>query len=196
MSALVRTRPATPDDVDAVVELVESAYRGDTSRAGWTTEADLLDGRRTDAAMVRGLLDDPRSVLLVLEGEDGGLLGCCHLQRPADDATDDADAADEGAEGAGGRDVHFGLFAVRPTQQGHGLGSRLLAAAEEQARAWGADRLVLTVLNHRPELRAWYARRGFVATGVVHPFPAYADSRFGLPRRDDLVLLEMAKPLG
>ncbi len=186
MDATVSTsaRPAAPEDVDAVVALVESAYRGDASRAGWTTEADLLGGRRTDAAMVRSLLADPDSVLLVLPDDAGGLVGCCHVRRrPATGP-------------AGPRTVYFGLFAVRPGVQGRGHGSRLLDAAEELAAAWGAQRLELTVLSHRPELLAWYERRGFALTGVTHPFPGYADARYGLPRRDDLTLHEMAKPLG
>jgi len=185
----VSPRPATPDDVDAVVDLVESAYRGDASRAGWTTEADLLGGRSTDAAMIRNLLADPRSVLLVLDDDAAlpgrrGLLACCQLERREPAADGEAPAA------------YFGLFAVRPGRQGAGVGSRLLAAAEEMAAGWGARRLELTVLSHRPELLAWYERRGFRLTGATHPFPGYADARFGHPRRDDLVLLEMAKPLG
>src|SRR5690606_8448662 len=130
-------RPATPDDVDAVVDLVESAYRGDASRAGWTTEADLLGGRRTDAAMIRNLLADPRSVLLVLDDDAAlpgrrGLLACCQLERREPAADGEAPAA------------YFGLFAVRPGRQGAGVGSRLLAAAEEMAAGWGARRLELT----------------------------------------------------
>src|SRR4051794_13241714 len=46
----VMFREAGPADLGAIVALVESAYRGESSRAGWTTEADLLDGQRTDRA--------------------------------------------------------------------------------------------------------------------------------------------------
>lgn len=171
-------RPATPDDAPAVVDLVEAAYRGDASRRGWTTEADLLDGRRTDARMVGRILDDPASVLLVLDDPErpGALVACCHLEHRGDAA-------------------YFGLFAVRPDAQAQGVGSRLLDAAESLARGRGASRLELTVLSHRPELAAWYERRGFATTGATHPFPGYTDTRFGLPRRGDLVLHEMVKPL-
>ena len=41
-------RPALLSDVPQLVSLVNSAYRGDESRAGWTTEAELLAGQRTD----------------------------------------------------------------------------------------------------------------------------------------------------
>jgi GNAT superfamily N-acetyltransferase len=173
---LVRT--ATEADVDAIAALVQSAYRGDASRAGWTTEADLLDGRRTDADLVRELVDAPDSLVLAVDDDlhPGELLACCHLERR-------------------GRSAYLGMLAVRPGRQGSGVGSALTTAAAEQARRWGCARMQLTVLNHRPELVAWYERRGFAMTGQAVPFPAYGDERYGIPRRTDLVLLEMARPL-
>lgn len=175
--AVSAIRPAESADVDAVVALVQSAYRGDASRAGWTSEADLLDGGRTDASMVRGLIRDADGAVLVLDASPGaaGLLACCHVQRRE-------------------RTTYVGMFAVRPTAQGRGLGTAMLTAAEERARAWGSERLELTVLNHRPELVAWYVRHGFAMTGRTVPFP-YGDERFGIPRRDDLVLQHMEKVL-
>lgn len=172
----LRFRPAAPDECDAVADLVQSAYRGDSSRRGWTTEADLLDGRRTDAQMVRDLIASPDDVVLVGDAGDDGVVACCHLQHRGDS-------------------VYLGMFAVRPELQGHGLGSAVLAAAEEHARSQGVARLEITVLNHRPELHAWYTRKGFEMTGETVPFP-YGDERFGVPRRDDLLLLAMAKDLG
>ena len=168
-------RRASADDADAIVALAHSAYRGESSRAGWTTEADLLDGGRTDAPMVRELIAAEGSVILVADDDagPGALLACCHLQRRPDSA-------------------YLGLFAVRPGMQGRGVGSALLSAAEALARDWGVDRLELTVLNHRPELLAWYERLGFAMTGHDTPFP-YGDERFGIPRRPDLVLQGMAK---
>ncbi|WP_188037501.1 GNAT family N-acetyltransferase [Actinotalea sp. JY-7885] len=167
-------RAARLADAEAVVALVHSAYRSDESRLGWTTESHLVGGQRVDAEMVRRLVADDDGAVLVLEDEDG-LLACCHVERRPGTA-------------------HLGMFAVRPMRQGRGVGRRLLAAAEDQARAWGREVLELTVLEHRPELLAWYERRGFVLTGVRHPFP-YGDERFGVPRRPDLTLLGMAKPL-
>ena len=168
-------RRASTDDVAAIVALAHSAYRGESSRAGWTTEADLLDGGRTDAPMVRDLIAAEGSVILVADdpAEPGSLLACCHLERRPGSA-------------------YLGLFAVRPGMQGRGVGTALLSAAEALARDWGVDRLELTVLNHRPELLAWYERVGFAMTGHDTPFP-YGDERFGIPRRPDLVLQGMAK---
>lgn len=170
-------RPATPADVDAIVALVESAYRGDASRAGWTTEADMLDGRRTGADDVLACIDRPRSVVLLAE-HDGALVGCAHV-----------------AEEDGGG--YFGMFSVRPTLQGAGLGKALLAEAERLVfDTWRLPLMRMTVIDVRDELIAFYERRGYRRTGVLKPFP-YGDERFGLPRRDDLrfEVLEKAAPV-
>ena len=160
----------------AVVALVESAYRGETSRAGWTTEADLLDGQRTDEAEVRAVVTDPGGLLLLAE-VDTALAGCCRLS-----GTPEAPAM-------------LGMFAVRPDLQGHSLGTALLFEAERLSRAeWGATALRLQVIAQRAELLAWYARRGYHPTGETLPFP-YGDPRFGLPRRDDLEFVVLEKTL-
>jgi GNAT superfamily N-acetyltransferase len=167
-------RPAHLGDVEAIVELVESAYRGDASRAGWTTEADLLDGQRTDAAAVGALVErHDGCVLLAFSG--ARLLASCELARH-----------DDGS-------AYFGMFAVRPGHQGGGLGGRVLAAAERFARGnWKSSRMSMTVLAQRPELIAWYERRGYRRTGAVKPFP-YGDERLGIPRRDDLEFAVLEK---
>jgi len=159
-------RPATHADIDAVVALVESAYRGDASRAGWTTEADLLDGRRTGVDDVIACIERPQSVILVAE-RDAEVLACAHL-------------AVEGDAG------YFGMFSVCPTLQGAGVGKALLAEAERIARDdWQLQVMRMTVIDVRDELIAFYERRGYRRTGILKPFP-YGDERFGLPKRDDL----------
>ena len=163
-------RPAAPEDVPAVVVLVESAYRGEASRAGWTTEADLLDGQRTDPEAVLETLPH-----LLLAFEDGTLVGCCALV-PQDGH------------------AYFGMFAVRPGLQGSGVGSVVLAEAEARAARTGLSRVEMTVLSVRSELIDFYLRRGYRDTGEVRPFP-YGEERFGRPRRDDLAFTVLTKPL-
>jgi ribosomal protein S18 acetylase RimI-like enzyme len=159
-------RDAVEADLDALVALVTSAYRGDASRVGWTTEADLLDGERIDREVLREDLLRPRSRVLLAERE-GELLACAHVAE---------------LEGEG----YFGMFAVRPELQGGGLGKAVLAEAERIAREeWGLRKLRMTVIDVREELLAWYQRRGYRRTGITRPFP-YGDERFGIPRRDDL----------
>ena len=159
-------RAAGEGDVDAVVALVESAYRGDHSRAGWTTEADLLDGRRTGADDVLASIAQPQSrVLLAERGEQ--LLACAHV------------AVDDGAG-------YFGMFSVVPGLQGAGIGKQVLAEAERIARdTFGQTVMRMTVIDVREELIAYYERRGYRRTGIKKPFP-YGDARFGLPKRADL----------
>lgn len=171
----LRFRVATAADVDSIVALVDSAYRGDASRAGWTTEADLLDGQRTDAAEVADLIATPGNCILLCE-RDGELLGSAHVERH-------------------GVTAHFGMFAVRPTRQRSGIGKALLAEAERRARDdWDCREMHMAVITLRSELIAWYQRRGYLRTGRFRPFP-YGQIRFGIPRRDDLRLEILRKPL-
>ena len=168
-------RPATEADIPALVELVTSAYRGDASRAGWTTEADLLEGQRIDPEVLRADIARTRSVVLVAE-RDGALLACAHV-------------AEE--DGAG----YFGMFAVQPGLQGGGVGSALLAEAERiAADDWKLPSMRMTVIDLRESLIAFYQRRGYVRTGIHKPFP-YGDERFGIPLRDDLRFEVLEKPL-
>ncbi|HEY9374338.1 GNAT family N-acetyltransferase [Streptomyces sp.] len=168
-------RDAVEADVAALVPLIESAYRGDSSRAGWTTEADILQGQRTDPEGVREVITTPGSRLMVVE-RDGELIACCQLEH-----RDDA--------------AYFGMFAVRPGAQGGGLGRQILAEAERQAREhWGVREMHMTVISVRDELIAYYERRGYRRTGRMTPFP-YGDERFGLPQRDDLQFELLVKEL-
>ncbi|MEY2225689.1 GNAT family N-acetyltransferase [Streptomyces sp. BF23-19] len=168
-------RSAVEADIPELVVLVESAYRGDASRAGWTTEADYLDGQRTDPDGVRAVIAAPDGVLLVVE-RAGELVACCQLEHRDDHA-------------------YFGMFAVRPGLQGAGLGKEILAEAERRAReTWGAKEMRMTVVHVREELIAYYVRRGYRRTGELSPFP-YGDERFGVPLRDDLAFELLVKSL-
>jgi ribosomal protein S18 acetylase RimI-like enzyme len=156
-------RRADITDATAVAALVNSAYRGDSSRAGWTTEADLLGGQRTDAEEIARLVAAPGSlILLCLQGDE--IVGSVHLEQ--------VDAAT----------AYLGMLVIKPVLQGEGLGRRLMAAAEELVRAeWGAERMQMQVITLRHELIAYYQRRGYRRTGEIRPFPA-DDPRFGLPK--------------
>ena len=168
-------RAATGDDVPALVALIESAYRGDASRAGWTTEADILQGQRTDPEGVLAVIEKADSRLVAVESA-GELVACCQLEHR-------------------GRHAYFGMFAVRPALQGAGLGKLIIAEAERFARdEWGVAEMHMTVISVREDLIAWYERRGYTRTGQTSAFP-YGDERFGLPTRDDLEFELLTKVL-
>lgn len=159
-----------------MLALVQRAYRGDSARGGWTHEADLLDGQRTDAAALGGMLGGAGELVLVVE-QDGQIIGCVHI-------------ADQGDGTA-----YLGMLSVDPSRQAGGVGRRLLAEGERAAaRLFAANSIEMTVIRQRPELIAYYERRGYARTGEERSFPL-DDPRFGLPRRRDLAFIVLAKPL-
>lgn len=169
-------REAVVDDVADLHRLIESAYRGDSARRGWSHEADLLDGQRTDVAELSGIVADPKQLMLLAHNGDR-LVGCVRL-------------VDEG-EGV----AYLGMLSIDPALQAGGLGRRLMAEAEAVARTrLGAGRMRMTVIKPRTELIAWYERRGYALTGAEEPFPL-DDQRFGLPKRRDLVFVVMERSL-
>ena len=156
-------RKATHNDIPSLSDLVNSAYRGDSSKKGWTTEADLLDGIRTDEKALTELLSAPGSVILVQENEEGKIVGCVNLQlKPGK--------------------LYLGLLTVSPTLQGGGIGKKLLYAADDYARQQQISLIEMTVISVREELINWYKRHGYHDTGEKRPFPSN-DPRFGIPKQ-------------
>lgn len=192
MSNTLLFRSATLADRDVLIALVTSAYRGESSRVGWTTEADLVDGPRVAPEVLEADLTRPRSVVVIAERDEQPqfasapepsslatvrrLVACAHV-------------CDEGDAG------YFGMFAVDPQQQGVGVGDAVLAECERIARdEWALPAMRMTVIDIRDELIAWYERRGYSRTGIKKPFP-YGDVRFGHPTRNDLRFEVLEKPL-
>jgi ribosomal protein S18 acetylase RimI-like enzyme len=148
-------------DVPAICALVNSAYRGDTSRKGWTTEADLLDGIRIDEAMLEEHLSDKNSTILKCIDDKNDVIGCVYLKKQ-----------DER--------LYLGMLTVSPQLQAKGLGKKLLQASEEKAKEKGCNSIVMTVITTRKELIDWYKRHGYKETGERQPFPS--NERFGKPK--------------
>lgn len=174
----IHFQPAQPADAGAICRLVNGTYRGEASKQGWTTEADLLDGQRTDEPAIAEIIADPAQRILTARLGTAGadeIVGCVHLAR---------------REGSG----YLGMLAVHPARQARGLGKLLINEAEAWARRQGCPELRMTVITLRPELLAYYERRGFRRTGKTVPFP-YGDPRFGLPRRPDLEMETLVKVL-
>ena len=165
----IRISNAAPADAPALKDLLEAAYRGDSARAGWNHEADILDDERIGRAELDALLADPAVTILTARDGDA-LVGCVAVTRK------------NTALG------YLGMLCVLPTLQSGGLGRRLLDAAEDHARALGLAAMEMTVIDSRDALIAWYERRGYQRTGETRPFPV---------RRDPPVtFVVLEKPLG
>jgi GNAT superfamily N-acetyltransferase len=150
------------DDVPALVILVNSAYRGESSKAGWTTEADLLDGQRIDETMLTELLANSKNTILSASDNTGHMIACVYLQQNS-------------------TTMYLGMLTVEPQLQAKGIGKQLMSAAESFATEKGCLNIEMTVISIRHELIAWYAKRGYLPTGATKPFPP--DSKFGIAKR-------------
>lgn len=158
-------------DVPSLTKLVNSAYRGESSKKGWTTEADLLGGIRIDEEAMHEMVARIDATVLKCLDENKNINGCVYLknQKPK---------------------LYLGMLTVQPDIQTQGIGKKLLKASEEYAKENGFHSIVMTVISVRHELIAWYERRGYNLTGERKPFPAH-DPRLGLPKQDlEFVVLE------
>ena len=158
---------ATAEDAAELAAHVNAGYRGESSRAGWTTEADLLDGTRISADRLRTEIAKVGHRFEVMRNSDGEIIASVEL-------------ALEGRTGSAPV-CYLGMLTVRPTLQGGGIAKRILGHADRVAREWGCDRIRIGVIDLRKELIAYYERRGFVRTGVLLPFH-FDDPSFGTPR--------------
>jgi ribosomal protein S18 acetylase RimI-like enzyme len=149
---------AAQQHIAAIVTLVNSAYRGESSKKGWTTEADILPGNeRTDASLIQAIINDPLSCLLLYILPNGQLAGTVHLQQQP-------------------TCLYLGMLSVDPELQAKGIGKQLLQAAENHARHCNCPAIKMTVISSRTTLVDWYNRHGYHSTGNRLPF--IADGRF------------------
>lgn len=173
---MTNLQPASEADYPAIIALTNKAYRDTGPQASWNVE-DMIDGERLNDEMLRDdVAANPDAHLLMWRDETGEHLGHVWL-----------DPGDGGA-------WYLGLLTVRPDRQDRKLGRTLLSASEDYARARGAQRIELTVVNERHTLIAWYERRGYRRTGATRPWP-YDDPRIGRPTRPDLCFVVLARDL-
>ena len=160
-------------DIPTLVNLVNSAYRGESGKKGWTTEAHLLDGIRTSEVSIKDLAANQQAVILVAHDDAGQMVGCVYLHHDR-------------------KNLFLGMLTVAPDLQGRGIGKKLLAAADAYAKTEDCDTIVISVIDSRHELIAWYERHGYKRTGEIKPFPS--DPAFGIPKQP-LQFLIMEKKL-
>ena len=165
---MISIRPAVEADLPRLHPVVERAYRGDSARAGWTHEADLVSGERTDIETLRSLLDGDSRLLIARDGDT--ILGCVNVS-----------SRGEGL-------AYLGLLCVDPMLQAGGIGKQLMTAAEATAReTFGATQMEMTVIDRRAELIGWYVRHGYAPSGETRPFP--------VPLDPPLAMVVLVKPL-
>ncbi len=187
--ATLHFRVATADDVALIHPLVESAYRGEESKLGWTTEAHLISGVRIDTAGLLAKVTDPDGAVLIATCPDDStsqnipetrpVIACCEVVRRTPQV------------------AYFGMFAVSPRRQGSGIGRQVLASAEDYClQTWGTEKLEMTVISSRQELIGWYQRRGYEVTGETRPFPFEELAKLNsVPLTDDLRFEVLEKDL-
>jgi ribosomal protein S18 acetylase RimI-like enzyme len=163
MTSSLKVSAASQRDAKAIVDLVNSAYRGEGSKQGWTTEADLLDGIRTDEKAISDIINNNDSTILVCKSEHDALVGCVHLQKQ-------------------GTALYLGMLTVSPTLQGAGIGKELLKKSEGFGSQQHLNAIVMHVISLRHELISWYERHGYERTGETKAFPSL-DPRFGIPKQ-------------
>jgi ribosomal protein S18 acetylase RimI-like enzyme len=166
-------RLATALDLPQLHPLIERGYRGDSARLGWTHEADLVAGDRTDIPTLQAIIDDPAQRLIVAldgAGRDARVIGCVVIAH------------------RGGGLAYLGMLCVDPVLQGGGIGRMLVAAAENMAReSFRARTIEMTVIDARSELITWYRRLGYDRSGETRDFP--------IPLTPPLYMTVLVKPL-
>jgi ribosomal protein S18 acetylase RimI-like enzyme len=151
--------PATLADIPELTALINSSYRGESSKKGWTTESNLIDGQRIDYESLTEQMEDPNAVVLKNIDDIGKITGCVYLQKRSDK-------------------LYLGMLTVSPLLQANGLGRQLLQAAEDYARSINYKTITMTVITTRTELVNWYERRGYQKTGEV--IPLVIPEQFGI----------------
>lgn len=143
---------ATEADSLALKDLLNIAYRGEASKQGWTTEAELIAGdKRTDDATLKNVMDQTGSVFLKYTNAEQEITGCVNLQLHD-------------------QKIYLGMFSVLPHLQGAGIGKEILKAAEEYALHKNCLAIYMSVISLRTELINWYVRHGYADTGKRIPF--------------------------
>lgn len=173
MKPQISITTATDVDIQEISDLVNSAYRGESSKQGWTTEAELLDGARTDPNSLLQQMMQPGQTILKAIDSTNKIIGCVSLQEKTPL-------------------LYLGMLTVNPHLQANGIGKELLVASEIYAKAQGLTAIEMTVISVRAELIAWYVRKGYVATGETRAFPT--DTKFGI-KKQELQFLVLEKKM-
>ena len=165
-------RNANVSDAQSVTELVNLAYRTKLVNRGWTNESDLVAGNRIDIPKVIDLISQSGSVFLLCHKQQQ-LVACVHLVKQTDS-------------------VYLGMLAVLPELQGQGIGGQILQYAEQYAwTRMQAEVIIMEVISQRPELIAFYQRRGYLLDADICDYPIHLN--VGQPLQENLTVQKLVK---
>lgn len=169
MTAEPSLEKASHQHIEALHRLINQAYRG---AEGWTRETHIVSGERISRDAVQSLVESDTSHLFITRNK-GEISACICVEAQHNSA-------------------YIGTFAVAPAYQNQGLGRHVLDQAERFARdILGADTLNMVVISQRPELIAYYERRGYQRTGETENYPL--DMNVGTPVIDGLSIEVLKK---
>ncbi|KAJ9488798.1 hypothetical protein VN97_g4481 [Penicillium thymicola] len=169
-------RVATEKDAAQLQQLVESAFRAEDSRKGWTDDLGLSSSFHLDVQDILAMINKLDSVMLMATDDQNTLVGSIGTSKR------DANQA------------RLYMLAVDTSVQRGGIGRQILAYAEDYCQqTWGVTTLGLNALSNREELISWYSRRGYKPTGETSPFPREKFENLVLP--GDLCFVEFEKVL-
>lgn len=161
---------ATVQDVSDLNFLINSAYRGESSKKGWTTEANILEGIRTSEKELTEIIEKPNSSIFKFI-ENDTIIACVLLEIKINK-------------------LYLGMLTVSPEIQNSGIGKKILKFAEDYASKLDLTKIMMTVISVREELISWYKRHGYFDTGIKEPFPM-DNPEFGLPKQTlEFIVLE------
>lgn len=167
-------RIAGTEDANTINDLVNSVYRGENAKKGWTSEADLLDGIRITTAKVNEIISADNSVILLVLNINR-IIGCVHLEKTGDKC-------------------HLGMLSIDVNYQNTGIGKLVMNKSEEYAKKdFGCSEMEMKVIGQRKELIEYYLRRGYNKTGETEPF--ILNTHFGGPKKDNLYFEYLVKKL-
>lgn len=142
---------STLDDVTELEKLINLAYRGESSKLGWTTESNILRGKRITRDELSKIIKEEENTILKFINNDI-IVACVLLTNKKDE-------------------LYLGMLTVLPELQNSGIGKMILQQAEQHARLLKVPKIVMTVISIRKELIDWYTRHGYIDTGIKEPFP-------------------------
>lgn len=139
-------------DVEEICNLVNLCYRGEASKKGWTTEANMLTGIRVSTEEISDIIRKHDS--FIFKFTQNNIIISTVLLEIHDNQ------------------LYLGMLCVDPNLQNNGTGKKMLKFATDFAIKNNKNKIIMTVISERESLIKWYNRHGYIDNGKREPFPA------------------------